>query len=284
MGLEENLGTLYRKTRERFRLGGIENPGLEAAVIVCSVIGKQAQTVYTNPETKIGLPEIHECENRARRRLNREPCAYTTGLREFFSRGFSVSPAVLIPRPETETLVEAALEKIPCGKNFQVLDVGTGSGCIAVTLKKERPDISVTASDISARALEKAAQNARIHRAEVSFVTGDGLPCFEDSCADIVVSNPPYVSEEEFGNLPEEVRGFEPQEALLSGENGFAHIRKIICGSPRVLRTGGWCIIEVGDGQARKCSEIFRESGFSDISTAKDLCGKTRVVTANWKR
>lgn len=283
MNFETNLGSVYHKTKERFRRGGIENPGLEASVILCSAIGMPSHAVYTKPETVLGRSETQECENRVRRRLNKEPCAYTTGVREFFSRKFAVSPAVLIPRPETEILVELALEKIPPGKALRVLDVGTGSGCIAITLKKERPDISVTGSDISADSLKKAAENSRLHNADVSFVRGDTVSCFADACADIVVANLPYISEKEFENLPDEVRLFEPKQALLSGENGLGHIRKLVSDAPRVMRAGGYCILEVGDGQAQICAEMFEWNGFS-ASTASDIYGKTRAVTGHWKK
>ncbi len=284
MSFETNLGTLYQETRERFRARGIENPGLEASVILCSVTGQPAGAVHTKPETVLKSQETLECENRVKRRLKNEPCAYTTGVREFFSRCFSVSPAVLIPRSETETVVEAALEKIPPGKKSHVVDVGTGSGCIAVTLKKERPDIRVAASDISAAALKEARRNAHALGADISFILGDTLSCFGDGCTDMVISNPPYVSEKEFETLPEEVRGFEPALALLSGEDGFEHTRKIVLDAPRVMRAGGCCIVEVGDGQAQKCAGFFEKGGFSDISTLNDIHGKARVVTGIWKK
>ncbi len=284
MNLEINLGTLYRRTRERFRRGGIENPGIEASVILCSVIDRPAQTVYASPETVLGRGEAEECENRVLRRLKKEPCAYTTGVREFFSRGFAVSPAVLIPRPETETVVEGALEKIPPGASLRVVDVGTGSGCMAITLKKERPQVSVTATDISADALEKAAENARLLGADVSFVLGDMVSCLADACADMVVANLPYISEKEYDGLPDEIRVFEPKNALLSGENGLEHIRKMVSDAPRVMRTGGHCIVEVGDGQAEKCAWFFERSGFSEIQTASDIHGRTRMVAGRWKK
>ncbi|WP_462137575.1 peptide chain release factor N(5)-glutamine methyltransferase [Candidatus Mycalebacterium sp.] len=284
MSLETNLGSLYRKTRKRFRRGGIENPGLEASVIACSVLGKPSGTVHTNPQIAVGREQARECENRVLRRLEGEPCAYATGAREFFSRRFVVSPAVLIPRPETETVVEAALEKIPPDTEMRAIDVGTGSGCIAVTLKKERPHLSVAAVDISQRALEKAEENARFHGADISFVCGDALWNFEDNSTDIIVSNPPYVSEEDFETLPDEIRDFEPKEALVSGEGGFEHIRKIVSDATRVLCAGGWCVVEVGDGQAHGCAEIFKENGFSGISTTDDISGKPRAVEGIWKK
>ncbi|QMU55899.1 MAG: peptide chain release factor N(5)-glutamine methyltransferase [Candidatus Mycalebacterium zealandia] len=284
MSLETNLGSLYRKTMERFRQGGIENPGLEASVIVCSVLGKPSGAVHTSPQITVGRKQVSECENRTSRRLKGEPCAYATGEREFFSRRFAVSPAVLIPRPETETVVEVALEKIPQDIQMRAIDVGTGSGCIAVTLKKEKPLLSVTAVDISPHALKKAEENARFHGADISFVCGDTLRNFEDNSADIIVSNPPYVSEEEFETLPDEIRIFEPKKALVSGEGGFEHIRKIVADAARVLRAGGWCVVEVGDGQAPGCVEIFEKNGFSGISTTNDISGKPRAVEGIWKR
>lgn len=283
MSRETNLGAFYRKTRERFQRSGIENPGIEASTIVCSVLGKPSGTVHTDPQIAVGGTQARECENRISRRLRGEPCAYATGAREFFSRRFAVSPAVMIPRPETETVVEAALAKIPRNTEMRAIDVGTGSGCIAITLKKERPCLSVIAVDTSPRALEKAEENARFHGAEVSFVCGDALSDFADNSADIIVSNPPYVSEEEFETLPDEIRNFEPKEALVSGKCGFESTEKIVRGAAGVLRSGGWCVVEAGDRQARGCAEIFEENGFSKISATCDISGKPRAVEGIWK-
>ncbi|MCY4042961.1 MAG: peptide chain release factor N(5)-glutamine methyltransferase [Candidatus Dadabacteria bacterium] len=282
MCLQTNLGALYRATRRRMSGGGMENPGLEASVILCSVIGKPPHAVYTEPETVVGEKDARECAGRVRRRLDGEPCAYTTGFKEFFSLRFEVSPAVLIPRPETETLVEEALRMLSPGE--RALDIGTGCGCAAVALKKNMPGAIVGASDISPEALEVAKRNARAHSANISFTPGDMLSPFEDNCADMVVSNPPYVSEREFEALPREVRDFEPEGALVSGENGFEHIRKVVSSAPRVLRNGGRCIVEVGEGQADGCAEIFRLCGFTRVTTARDLAGKTRTVAGYWKR
>ena len=284
MDIQTNLGSLYHKTKKRLSDGGIENPGLEASVILCSVIEKPPHTVHTEPDKVIGTDAVRKCEDRVRRRLEREPCAYTTGFKEFFSLRFEVNPAVLIPRPETETLVEEALKILKRGGGKTVLDVGTGSGCIAVVLKKHMPRLRVCASDISPGALEVARANARRHLTKISFVLGDGLSCFEDGCADLVVSNPPYVSAREMEELPAEVGEFEPPGALFGGEDGFEHIRGIVSSSPRVLRKNGWCLIEVGEGQADGCAEIFKQNGFGDITTARDLAGKTRTVGGTWKK
>ena len=282
MCLQTNLGALYGKARRQLSGGGIENPGLEASVILCSVIGKPPQAVHTEPETAVGADDARECAGRIKRRLGGEPCAYTTGFKEFFSLRFEVSPAVLIPRPETETLVEEALRMLSPGEC--ALDIGTGCGCVAVALKKNMPDAVVCASDISPGALEVAKRNARAHSAAIGFEFGDILSPFKDNCADMVVSNPPYVSEREFEALPCEVRAFEPTGALVSGEDGFEHIRRVASSAPRVLRDGGRCVVEVGDGQADECSEIFRRCGFTHITTARDLAGKTRTVAGLWKK
>ncbi|MGI9558924.1 MAG: peptide chain release factor N(5)-glutamine methyltransferase [Thermodesulfobacteriota bacterium] len=284
MNPQTNLGALYRETREQFRAKGFENPGLEASVLLCSVTGEPPHRIVSDPQTAVRGKAAREFEDRVRRRLKNEPCAYITGTREFFSLSFAVSPAVLIPRPETETVVETALRNIPAGKKLRVADIGTGSGCIAIALKKEREEISVTASDISPAAIEIARQNALFHGTEINFVIGDALSRFADGSADIIVSNPPYVPEQEFESLPDDVRVFEPREALVSGDDGFEHIRKIVADAPRVLGGGGVCVMETGDGQAEKCAEIFSKNGFSDISAADDIGGKTRVVSGTWKK
>ena len=277
-----NLGDLHREAKRQLTGGGVENPGLEASVILCSVIGKPPHAVYTEPETVVRETVARECAGRVERRLNGEPCAYATGFKEFFSLRFEVNPAVLVPRPETETLVEEALRMLP--PNGCVLDIGTGCGCVAVSLKKNMPHTTVCAADISPEALEVAKRNARAHSASIRFCRGDMLSPFEDNCADMVVSNPPYVSEEEFETLPREIRDFEPKIALVSGNGGFEHLETVVRSAPRVLKNGGRCIVETGDGQADKCAEIFGRAGFTCITTACDLAGKTRTVAGLWKR
>ncbi len=226
----------------------------------------------------------------ARRRATHEPVAYITGTREFFGRAFRVTPAVLIPRPETEILVEAVLgilrsEDSPGVLDPRVspviLDVGTGSGCVAITLALEWPAARMTATDISPVALNVARANAealgagRIEFVETSLVPARLLPR-----PAIIVSNPPYVRERERASLAPDVREFEPAGALFAGEDGLDVIRQLIPAARAALVPGGWLLMEIGAGQARAVSDAVRGAGLELERIRPDLQGIPRVVVA----
>ena len=215
------------------------------------------------------------------RRSEGEPIAYLTGEREFFGRPFRVTPAVLIPRPETELIVEAALERISTGGAPTIVDVGTGSGCLAITLALERPHARIIATDVSARALDVARANAealgavgRVDFRQVSLL--DGI-----DHADLVVSNPPYVAERDRASLPREVAAFEPQEALFGGADGLEIIRRFLPEVSRVLVPGGWLVMEIGAGQADAITQLMNGvSTLALLEIRRDLQQIPRSVVA----
>jgi release factor glutamine methyltransferase len=210
------------------------------------------------------------------RRLAGEPVAYILGEKEFFGRGFKVDPAVLIPRPETELLVELALEKLPAAKPARILDLGTGSGCIAVTLALERPDCGIIAVEQSAAALAVAKQNAVHLGAKLGFYPGSwyqALPA-ETAKFDLVVSNPPYVAE----NDPHlAALAHEPGQALTAGADGLDDIRRIVQGALAWLVPGGWLMFEHGWDQGEACRGLLKAAGFAGVETRADLAGIGRV-------
>ena len=214
----------------------------------------------------------------ARRRATHEPIAYITGVREFYGREFQVSPAVLIPRPETEGLVEHALQILRGRLDSVLVDVGAGSGCIAATLALECPSASVLATDVSAAALNVARANAERLGARVEFVEASLIPL--GLHADIIVSNPPYVPERDRASLASDVRDFEPSGALFAGADGLDVIRTLVPAASQALNPGGWLLMEIGQGQADAVAGIVASAGLRLDRIAPDLQNIPRVVIA----
>jgi release factor glutamine methyltransferase len=209
------------------------------------------------------------------------PLAYLTGTKEFWSIPFEVSPSVLVPRPETEVLVEKVLE-LSTRESESLVDVGTGSGCIAVALAKELPRARIEAVDISERALRVAAANAARHRVRpISFRKSNLLAAFRGTGVkfDFIVSNPPYIARDEWPGLPAEVRDWEPRRALLAGDSGLELIERLVRRAGAFLKPGGYLIFEIGEGQRDKVLGLFGKR-WTEIETAWDLAGKPRVITA----
>lgn len=211
------------------------------------------------------------------RRVAGEPVAYITGSRGFWTLELAVTPDVLVPRPESELLVELALARIAMEKEACVLDLGTGSGAVALAIAKERPRAQVTATDASRAALAVAEGNARRnHIGNVRFVHGDWYAPLGDARFDVIVSNPPYVAEGD-PHLREGDLRFEPALALSCGSDGLAAIRAIVAGAPARLHPGGWLLIEHGWEQGAAVREMLREAGFVEVATARDLEQRERV-------
>jgi release factor glutamine methyltransferase len=208
------------------------------------------------------------------RRVRGEPIAYMRGHQEFYGRTFRVAPSVLIPRPDTETLIELVLDHSPSGTPT-VLDVGTGSGCIAVTLKCERPAWIVTAVDISAEAITVAEHNAAMHHADIVFIEADLWPQ-PTALWDVIVSNPPYVAGHD--ELGAGVREFEPHLALFADEDGYAFYHRLATEGRKRVSPQGMIAVEVGAGQSARVSQIFAEEGWLELETRCDLTGTPRAI------
>lgn len=210
------------------------------------------------------------------RRLAGEPVAYLTGRREFYGRAFEVGPAVLIPRPETERLVELALERLPPDEPLSVLDLGTGSGCIAITLALERPLARVTAVDRSSAALAVARCNADILNATVEFLDSDWFAALGGRRFDLIVANPPYVASGDLHLSQGDLR-FEPAAALAAGADGLADLRTLVAAAPAHLVARGWLLLEHGWDQAVAVRGLLHAAGFADPATWQDLAGQPRI-------
>jgi len=211
------------------------------------------------------------------RRRAGEPIAYLTGEREFYSLAFKVTPAVLIPRPESEHLVELALERIPADKPCRVLDLATGSGCIAVAIARHRPRARVVAIDLDRAALEVAREAARRHTAaNVEFVESDWFGTLGAARFDVIVANPPYIAEGD-PHLDEGDLRFEPRRALVAGPDGLECIGPIVARAHAHLVGGGWLLFEHGHDQAARCRALLERIGFEKVASWRDLAGIERV-------
>ena len=211
------------------------------------------------------------------RRRAGEPVAYLVGRREFFGLDFRVTPDVLIPRAETETLIDTALEKLTQHGRHDVLDLGTGSGCVAITIAHERSAARVTAVDVSAAALNVARDNAVAIGADVEFVQGTWFEGLAGRRFDLIVANPPYVATDD-PHLQQGDLRFEPATALASGRDGLNDIRIIVAGAPAYLRAGGWLLFEHGYDQADVCRDLLIDAGFGEIISRADIAGLPRVA------
>lgn len=211
------------------------------------------------------------------RRVAGEPMAYITGRREFHGREFAVTPAVLIPRPETELLVELALQRLPADAPCRVLDLGTGSGCIGITIAADRPQAQVTLVDASEAALEIARANAaQWAPANTTLLHSDWYSAVAAERYDLILANPPYVAEGD-AHLQQGDLRFEPRSALAAGVDGLSDLQRIIAQAPQHLRAGGWLLLEHGFDQAVACAWLLEAAGFQDAFNAPDLAGVPRV-------
>lgn len=262
-----------RHAESRLQAAGIDSPRLEAQVLAAHVLRVDRSWLLAHPER-----EFNDLagETLVQRRERHEPLAYITGTREFFGRPFRVTPAVLIPRHETETLIETAIS----GPATTVLDIGTGSGCIAITLKLERPEWDVTAIDVSPAALGVAQENAATLNANVRFALSDGFTELLGEAFDLIVSNPPYIGRTE--PLPRDVAEHEPALALFSGETGLEFYERLAREAPDHLNDGGRLMMEVGYQQAQAVRELFERHGWHHIETVPDLTGVDRVVVVGY--
>ncbi|MRR55975.1 MAG: peptide chain release factor N(5)-glutamine methyltransferase [Deltaproteobacteria bacterium] len=256
---------------------GVENSRLEAEWLLCEALGLDRVGLYVNFDKPLSDSELSTCRALVARRARREPLQYILGSQDFYGLDFEVSPGVLIPRHDTETLVEEAVKRCPAGAT--ILDIGVGSGCIAVALAKARTDARIHGVDLSAKALELARRNVDRHGVTVNLAQGSLFEPFAGRKFDLIVSNPPYIPTADLAGLQPEVRDYEPREALDGGADGLDYYRRIIPAAADFLVQDGWLLLEIGIGEAPDVSAIFTSTGmFHELFSACDAGGVERVA------
>ena len=274
---------LLRWTTDYFKSHHIENPRASAEILLSHMLGTARIDLYVRYDQPLMESELASFKTLIKRRVRREPVAYIVGEKEFWSMGLTVTPAVLIPRPETECLVEAALHLLDRDAFKRILDVGTGAGAVALALNRERPGATIIASDRSREALAVARTNAIRHEAaeSIAFFCGDWLEPIRPAAADLdlIISNPPYIRTADLAGLQPEVRGYEPAGALDGGADGLDAVRYLIHRSPRRLADGGYLLMEIGHDQRTGVEAVVRECGaYSGVEFRQDYSGLDRVA------
>lgn len=285
---------LLKRGIDQLRTAQVSSYTLAAELLLLHATNRDRTWIYSHPEEVLPSAISDNFFALIRRRTNGEPTQHLTGKQEFWGLEFEVSPDVLIPRPETEHLVEVALDRLAVrevragrdprlsGKDISIVDIGTGSGCIAVALAKELPDATIHATDISAKALTIAKRNAARHRFEnrIRFSESNLLDALPTLTFDLVVSNPPYIGRRETDSLAIEVRDHEPKLALYGGEEGYELYADLILQAATRLKPGGLLVLELGHNSLPAVQPLLDSSAWINIGVTKDLAGINRVLSA----
>ena len=277
---ESTIGGAFEQACLQLLEAGVREPRLDVRLLIAHVTGSDTASVFGFPERRLGKGQVRELNQLVKRRIDREPMAHILGTREFWSLPFSVTRDTLVPRPDSETLIEAVLQHFSdTTKKRSILELGTGSGCLLLALLSEFPNANGTGVDRSDAALEVAERNAKAlkldHRA--SFVNGNWADAIKDQY-EIVISNPPYIPSDEIQNLDADVALFEPMSALDGGADGLDSYRIIVAQIHRVMAEEAYIFLETGTGQAPAVADMIEASGMQVIDIKKDLSGIERCV------
>lgn len=274
------VGWLLQSAAETLATAGVDTPILDAEVILSRAIGCSRVDLLSHPGLVPSDKAIEKFMQGVDRRTEREPLAYIIGEREFYGICFEVDRSVLVPRPETEVLVDTAIQFLRNLRCPAVADIGVGSGAVAVSIAKNVPDAVVYGTDLSASALEVARRNAELAGVQerMHFLEGDLYAPLDDMSFDLIVSNPPYIPTGEIDSLEPEIAKYEPREALDGGPDGMDCHRRLTSAAPEYLKCGGALALEVGAGQSSAVGELFRANGFKDVRAVPDYGGIERVV------
>jgi release factor glutamine methyltransferase len=291
-----DVRTALKNAIAKLREADVPSFTLAAELLLLHVLQRDRTWVYAHPEEQVSTADAERFFALISRRANGEPTQHLTGKQEFWGLEFEVTPDVLIPRPETEHLIEVALDRIAVreiragrpqtttGEGLRIADIGTGSGCIAIALAKELPGAKFFATDISPKALEVARRNAARHSVadRIDFVESNLLECLGVSppLFDVIISNPPYVGRREAATLPREVREHEPEIALYGGENGYELYAALIAQSAERLKPGGILVLELGHDSLPAVQPLFDAANWANLGVTNDLAGIPRVIAA----
>ena len=257
----------------------IKNPILDSELLLSKVLNKSREEILLNSNYILKKQEINTFNNYLLRRKYNEPIAYILGFKYFWKYKFITNKSVLIPRPDTELIVEECLKYLPNNKSKKILDIGTGSGCIIISILKERSKCIATALDLSNRALNVAKSNAKLHQLEnkINFINID-IDKYNSSNYDLIISNPPYINNVDLSRLDNDIKFHEPKIALSGGFDGFRDIKKVIIKSKKLLKRNGKLIIEIGSKQRNQSIKILNENDFYINKISTDLSGKDRCI------
>lgn len=279
------IGSLVKWAVEDFRARGIENPRLDAELLVAHALKIDRMRVILDGTRPLEGAELGALRDLVKRRRSFEPIAYLRGEREFYGLKFRVDKRVLVPRPDTETLVDVALTRSThVSMAMRQLDLCTGSGCVAIAMARQRPTAQVFASDLSPDALVVARDNAlRLGAYNVAFFTGDLFAPFAGRRFDVITANPPYIPTGDLATLMPDVRDHEPRLALDGGADGLDLVRRIVSAAPDHLEEGGLIALEIGAGEAPDTAKLLEERGFTEVRADRDIARIERVVSGVWR-
>ena len=263
------------------KISNIINPELDSELLLSKALNKKREKILTNLKKEINKKQLDKFNLYLSRRKKKEPIAYILGFKYFWKYKFFINKSVLVPRPETEQIVEETLNYLSDNESKKILDIGTGSGCIIVSVLKERSKCKAVAIDISSKALKVAKTNAKIHHLEnkIKFINID-IDKFNYNKYDLILSNPPYISDIDLIRLDNDVRIYEPRESLSGGLEGYEIITKVIEKSSKLLKNNGKLIVEIGDSQKNNVLKLLKNNGFYINKTGKDLSGRDRCIVS----
>jgi len=263
------------------KTNNIKSSKIDSELLLSKVLKKNREEILTSLNNKIDEKKFNEFSHYLFRRKKKEPIAYILGFKYFWKYYFYVNKSVLIPRPDTEHIVEETLKYIPVNKSINILDIGTGSGCIIISILNERRKCKATAIDISNKAIKIAKTNAKLHHLEnkIKFINMD-IDKHNSNKYDLILSNPPYVKNIELSRLDEDIKCFEPKLALRGGLDGYEEIKKVIRKSSELLKERGKLIIEIGKGQKEQTLIFLKKNGFYINKICKDFSGKDRCIVS----
>ena len=266
-----------------FKTRGFENPKQEIEWLLCDLLGLKRIDLYVKFEEKINDYKLNKLKGWIKRRLNREPLQYITGETEFYGLKFKTTPQALIPRPETERLVDITLDCIANNSEAKILEIGTGTGCVSIAISNRRPKVNIVSLDISKEALELAKINAELNNCKnIKFLQMDFLMDFPEEKFDIIISNPPYIPEKEIKDIMPEVKNYEPRIALTDNEDGLTFYHRIAKKAKNLIATKGLIVLEVGLGDhPQKVFSLFSKLGFDKLELLKDYNSNERILRIN---